>query len=87
MISLSLVLYIQITQYQLSINYNCFFVPGNYVKRQIGRWSKQYYSSRTHDIPEMDRLISWLPSQAPESDITTVVHGDYRLVSPLKIVK
>ena len=51
---------------------------GNYVKRQIDRWSKQYHSSRTHDIPAMDRLMTWLPSKAPETDVTTVVHGDYR---------
>ncbi len=53
---------------------------GNYVKRQIDRWSKQYISSRTHDIPAMDHLMSWLPSKAPETDVTTVVHGDYRYV-------
>ena len=53
---------------------------GNYVSRQIERWTKQYHSSKTHEIIEMDKLMSWLPSQVPETDTTTVVHGDYRSV-------
>lgn len=57
--------------------------PGNYFERQIGRWSKQYLASVTEDIPEMQRLIEWLPARLPASakDETqvSVVHGDYRL--------
>ncbi len=56
--------------------------PGNYFDRQIGRWSKQYLASVTQPIPEMDRLIEWLPAHMPASaktDLTSVVHGDYRL--------
>ncbi|XP_066299724.1 acyl-CoA dehydrogenase family member 10-like isoform X2 [Branchiostoma lanceolatum] len=52
---------------------------GNYVQRQISRWGKQYEASKTHDIPAMDRLLTWLPVHAPSSDKTTVVHGDFRL--------
>jgi aminoglycoside phosphotransferase (APT) family kinase protein len=50
-----------------------------YVARQIARWSKQYVASRTQDIPEMDRLMAWLPDHAPETMKPAVVHGDYRL--------
>ena len=57
--------------------------PGNYFERQIGRWSKQYVASITQPIPEMDRLMEWLPQNMPASarDETKVciVHGDYRL--------
>ncbi|MFV0679808.1 phosphotransferase [Ottowia sp.] len=56
--------------------------PGNYFERQIGRWSKQYQASVTQPIPEMDRLIDWLPSHIPasaRSDLTSIVHGDFRL--------
>ena len=53
--------------------------PGNYVARQISRWTKQYRASETETIPEMDRLIEWLPETIPEDDETAVVHGDYRL--------
>ena len=52
--------------------------PGNYFARQISRWSGQYEASRTRDIPEMDKLIAWLPGAVPKvSDRTTIIHGDY----------
>jgi aminoglycoside phosphotransferase (APT) family kinase protein len=56
--------------------------PGNYFERQIGRWSKQYLASVTQPIPEMDKLIDWLPAHMPDSaraELTSIVHGDYRL--------
>jgi len=57
--------------------------PGNYFERQIGRWSKQYVASITQPIPEMDRLMEWLPQAIPamarDENLVSVVHGDYRL--------
>src|SRR4030095_16825784 len=57
--------------------------PGNYFERQIGRWSKQYIASITDPIPEMDRLMEWLPAHMPASardeSQVSVVHGDFRL--------
>ncbi len=53
--------------------------PENYVARQIARWSKQYEASKTGEVPEMDRLIAWLPQNIPARDETTLVHGDFRL--------
>lgn len=52
---------------------------GEYRERQIHRWSKQYRLSEMEAIPEMDRLIEWLPDNIPAGDETTIVHGDYRL--------
>lgn len=54
---------------------------GNYVRRQVERWSRQYRASVTHPIPSMEHLMEWLPQQSPSSDKTTVVHGDFRQVS------
>ena len=56
-----------------------FARPGNYMARQIDRWSKQYRASQTDAIAEMDRLMEWLPANTPDSARTTIVHGDYRL--------
>jgi len=53
--------------------------PGNYIGRQIARWTKQYLASETEAIPEMNRLIDWLPKHLPEEGRSTVVHGDFRL--------
>jgi aminoglycoside phosphotransferase (APT) family kinase protein len=52
---------------------------GNYLERQIGRWSRQYRSTDQDRIDAMDRLIEWLPLNIPPGDETTVVHGDFRL--------
>jgi aminoglycoside phosphotransferase (APT) family kinase protein len=56
-----------------------FGKPGNYLARQIARWSKQYRSSETEPIPAMDRLIAWLPEHIPPGEATAVVHGDFRM--------
>ena len=57
--------------------------PGSYFVRQIGRWTKQYLASITQPIPEMDRLIEWLPAHIPEiardESMASIVHGDFRL--------
>ena len=53
--------------------------PGQYIERQITRWSAQYRASETVPIPAMDRLIEWLPRHIPLGDETTIVHGDLRL--------
>lgn len=53
--------------------------PGNYVARQLSRWGKQYKASETERIEEMEQLLEWLPANAPQSETTTIVHGDYRL--------
>eukprot|EP00111_Clytia_hemisphaerica_P016518 TCONS_00048981-protein len=53
--------------------------PGNYVKRQIDRWSKQYEASKTEERPSMNRLMNWLKENAPNTDKSSVVHGDFRI--------
>lgn len=56
--------------------------PHHYLERQISRWSRQYEASVTQPIPEMDRLIAWLPEHIPQTahgNLTSIVHGDYRL--------
>jgi aminoglycoside phosphotransferase (APT) family kinase protein len=61
--------------------------PGNYFERQIARWSKQFLASQAPGIlapvPEMHRLIDWLPAHIPPSARDereqALVHGDYRL--------
>jgi len=53
--------------------------PGNYFGRQVDRWTKQYKLAETETMPEMERLIAWLPATLPEQTRTSVVHGDYRI--------
>src|SRR6185503_14293722 len=56
-----------------------FGKPGNYIARQVERWSKQYRASETQRIEAMDNLIAWLPKNIPPEAGTSVVHGDFRL--------
>ncbi len=56
-----------------------FGKPGSYFARQIGRWSKQWESSRTRENPAIDKLVEWLPKNIPEDDDQTAIcHGDFR---------
>jgi aminoglycoside phosphotransferase (APT) family kinase protein len=53
---------------------------GNYYERQISRWSKQYVSSETENIKEMDIMMGELPKKIPyDNSKATLVHGDFRL--------
>lgn len=56
-----------------------FGKPGNYFERQVMRWTRQYRDSQTDYIPEMERLIAFLPESLPEQARTSIVHGDYRI--------
>ena len=53
--------------------------PGNYLERQIARWTRQYRASETERIEAFENLIAWLPANIPPGDETSIVHGDYRL--------
>ena len=53
--------------------------PGNYMARQVARWSRQYQASETEKQPAMDRLIEWLPCHLPPEGEPRIVHGDYRI--------
>ena len=67
----------------VAIGLGDFGKPGDYVARQVGRWTKQYRAAETETIEAADRLIDWLPQHLPASDgdasQARIVHGDYRL--------
>jgi aminoglycoside phosphotransferase (APT) family kinase protein len=56
-----------------------FGKPGNYFERQIARWITQYRAAQTDAIPDMERLIEWMPLNIPKDDSVSIAHGDYRL--------
>ena len=53
--------------------------PGNYFERQVRRWTKQYRAAQTDDLPEVEKLIAWLPATLPRQDRVSIIHGDYRI--------
>ena len=56
-----------------------FGKPGNYFERQVARWTRQYRDSQTDYLPEVERLIAFLPESVPAQSRTSIVHGDYRI--------
>ena len=53
--------------------------PGNFIERQVARWTRQYRASETERIEAVESLIAWLPQHIPAGDETRIVHGDYRI--------
>src|SRR3954471_18897613 len=62
-----------------AIGLDSFGKPGNYIERQVARWTRQYQASETEPMEAMNNLIAWLPRNIPPETGTSVVHGDFRL--------
>lgn len=56
-----------------------FGKAGNYVSRQVLRWTEQYRASETEKIDGMEHLMEWLPQRIPLDEHASIVHGDFRL--------
>jgi aminoglycoside phosphotransferase (APT) family kinase protein len=52
--------------------------PEGYVTRQVEGWTKRYQNARTDDIPEIDRLASWLLAHKPAEAGGCLIHNDYK---------
>lgn len=52
---------------------------GGYFVRQLGRWARQWELTKTRELPEMTRLLDWLPKHVPQSDVSGISHGDFRI--------
>jgi aminoglycoside phosphotransferase (APT) family kinase protein len=52
--------------------------PQGYVERQVRGWIERYHNSKTHDLPEVERISAWLAKQMPASHRTTLIHNDYK---------
>jgi aminoglycoside phosphotransferase (APT) family kinase protein len=52
--------------------------PEGYVTRQVEGWIKRYQNARTDDIPEMERIASWLVEHKPAEAGGCLIHNDYK---------
>lgn len=52
---------------------------GDYLRRQIDRWTRQYRAAEMEPNSAMEDLILWLTDNLPPEGETRLVHGDYRL--------
>ena len=53
--------------------------PEGFLERQVRGWTSRWERAKTEDLPEMERLRSWLLERLPRSQTATVVHNDYKL--------
>lgn len=53
--------------------------PERYFARQVARWSRQYETTRTEDVPQMEALRQWLEGHLPTDEAATIAHGDFRI--------
>jgi aminoglycoside phosphotransferase (APT) family kinase protein len=56
-----------------------FGKPTGYTARQLKRFLGLWEINKTRDIPEVERVGTWLKDNLPESPTATIVHGDFRL--------
>jgi aminoglycoside phosphotransferase (APT) family kinase protein len=52
--------------------------PQGYLERQVNGWIERYHNSKTHDLPEVERISSWLTQRMPVSQDTALIHNDYK---------
>lgn len=50
-----------------------------YVERQLRRWSTQWQSSKTRELPVMEEVHHRLAARIPVQQGSGIAHGDYRL--------
>jgi aminoglycoside phosphotransferase (APT) family kinase protein len=52
--------------------------PHGYLERQVKGWIERYHNSKTHDLPEVERISSWLIGRMPVSGDAALIHNDYK---------
>lgn len=66
-----------------SLDYNAIGLgplgkPHGYLERQVKGWIKRYYGSKTDELPEIEKITSWLTARMPAQSDSTLVHNDYK---------
>jgi aminoglycoside phosphotransferase (APT) family kinase protein len=56
-----------------------FGKPTGFIERQVHSWIKRYERSRTHDIPQFEKLAKWFIENIPTSYEATIIHNDFKL--------
>jgi aminoglycoside phosphotransferase (APT) family kinase protein len=53
--------------------------PEGYVERQVRGWADRWRKARTDDVPQVEKLGSWLEEHRPrESGAAAIVHNDFK---------
>lgn len=52
--------------------------PEGYVTRQIEGWTKRYRKAQTDEIPEAERVATWLHASMPATGAGSLIHNDFK---------
>ena len=52
--------------------------PQGYLERQVRGWIERYHGSKTHDLPEVEKISAWMQGNMPAMSEATLVHNDYK---------
>ncbi len=52
--------------------------PEGYMERQVRGWIERYYGSKTHELPDVEQVSSWLKEHMPPQCGATLIHNDYK---------
>jgi len=52
--------------------------PQGYLERQVRGWIERYSGSQTHDLPEVERIKTWLVERIPPQGGAALIHNDYK---------
>jgi len=52
--------------------------PEGYLERQVHGWTERYYGSKTHDYPEVEKIIAWMQQHMPPTSGVSLIHNDYK---------
>lgn len=55
-----------------------FGKPAGYLERQVRGWIERYYGSKTHEIPEVEKISGWMQKNLPAPGDATLIHNDYK---------
>jgi aminoglycoside phosphotransferase (APT) family kinase protein len=52
--------------------------PQGYLERQVRGWTERYHGSKTHELPEVERISVWMKEAMPSTSTATLIHNDYK---------
>ena len=65
--------------------------PQGYLERQVRGWIERYHGSKTHELPEVEPISSWLIENLPAAGEAALIHNDYKfdnvVLDPTDITK
>ncbi|MFZ0878242.1 MAG: phosphotransferase family protein [Candidatus Acidiferrales bacterium] len=65
--------------------------PLGYLERQVRGWTERYHGSKTHELPEVERISAWMKENMPSTGAAALVHNDYKydnvVLDPADITK